>query len=187
MKLKKGQFFDILWIVLILLLLFTPLGFHARVQLTRLISFSPKIEKEQAFNSVSDYNWKLNDLNNTSHNFNASKGRVVLVNFWATWCPPCIAEMPSLAALHKDYGDKVDFLFVAHDKKDKVTAYLKKNNFNFPVYFEKSKAPEILKSSSLPTTYILDSKGNIVVNEVGAADWNSENLRTLLDSLLVEK
>ena len=94
--------------------------------------------------------------------------------------------MPSLVDLYKDYKDKVQFVFLAHDDKNKVIDYLKKNKFNLPVYFEKTKAPTALNSLSLPTTYLIDKHSNIVIKEVGAADWDSKKLRNLLDTLLIK-
>ena len=186
MKLKKGQLSDIVWIVLILLFLFTPVGFHARVQIMRLFSFSPKIEKQQSYEKVLNYNWGFTDLDGKKHNLLASKNKVTLINYWATWCPPCVAEMPSLVSLYSDYEDRVEFIFLANDKKDKVKSYLLKNKYEIPVLFKRTQSPKEFDSSSLPTTYILDKRGNIVVKEVGAANWNSDEVRKLLDTLLSE-
>lgn len=187
MKLKKGQLSDVIWIVILLLFLFTPIGFHARVQVMRLFSFSPSIENKESYDKLSSYNWQLIDINGQQSNLINSSNQVIIINYWATWCPPCIAEMPSLVALHKDYGDKVKFVFLANDDRDKVESYLVKNNYALPVYFKNTKAPKELDSSSLPTTYIINKKGEIVLKEIGAADWNTKKLRTLLDNLLLEE
>mgnify|MGYP003148631006 FL=1 len=106
------------------------------------------------------------------------------MNFWATWCPPCVAEMPSMQKLYDDYGDKVTFMFVTSDDRQKVENFLKRKNLNLPVYYPNSETPETLKSKLLPTTYIINSKGEIVVAETGAADWNSNKTRALIDDLL---
>ena len=186
MKLKKGQLSDIIWIVILLFFLFTPIGFHARVQVMRLLSFSPSIEKKESYIKLSNYNWYLTDSNGKQSNFIEHTDKVIFLNYWATWCPPCIAEMPSLVELNKDYGDKVEFVFLANDDKDKVKSYLEKKDYHIPVYFKQTKTPEELKSSSLPTTFIINKKGDIVIKEVGVADWNSKKVRDLLDNLLNE-
>lgn len=186
MKLKKGQLSDVIWIVGILLFLFTPLGFHARVQLMRLSSFSPKIEKQESYRKLTDFNWSFTGLDGERSNLKEAENSVILINYWATWCPPCVAEIPSLVELHKDYGDKVNFIFLANDDKQKVSAYLDKYNYDIPVLFENTDAPKEINSSSLPTTHIIDKKGNIILEEVGVADWNSQKVRTLLDTLLKE-
>src|SRR5690606_22627815 len=70
----------------------------------------PSIESKETSTRLTDYNWHLRDGNDVAFNLQETKGNVVLINFWATWCPPCIAEMPSLQKLYNDYGDKVAFL-----------------------------------------------------------------------------
>ncbi|MDP5082326.1 MAG: TlpA family protein disulfide reductase, partial [Winogradskyella sp.] len=71
-------------------------------------------------NVVSYSTWKLISDENDTIDFENTKGKVVFINFWATWCPPCIAEMPSLQALYQDYNDKVIFLFITSDDFETV-------------------------------------------------------------------
>ena len=77
-------------------------------------------------------------------------------------------------------------LFIANDEPLKVDEFLEKRDYELPVYFQLAKAPEELKSNSLPTTYIIDTSGKIIVNKKGAADWNSGKVRDLLDKLLAQ-
>lgn len=186
MRIKKENFSNFAFIILVAVLLFTPVGFHARVFVTRIFSFSPsELDKEEQF-VLSDYNWKLSNSDGEVFHFKNTKGKIVLVNFWATWCPPCVAEMPSLQELYADYGDSVEFLVVAHDDKEKVKSFLNKKGYNFPVYFEKSPSPDALATESIPTTFIIDKKGKIVIEKIGAANWNSSATRQLLNRLLKE-
>jgi hypothetical protein len=92
--------------------------------------------------------------------------------------------MPSMQDLYNDYGDKVTFMFVTSDDRQKVENFLKRKNLDLPVYYPASETPETLKSKLLPTTYIINKEGKIVVAETGAADWNSSKTRTLIDGLL---
>jgi len=186
MRIKKENLSNFVFIIILALLLFTPVGFHARVFVSRIFSFSPtELDKdEQAI--LSTYNWHLSDLNREVFYFENTKGEVVLVNLWATWCPPCVAEMPNLQELYNDYGNEVAFVFVAHDEQQKVKDFLSEKNYELPVYFEKSISPDALSAESIPTTFIIDRNGKIIVQKVGAADWNSENTRKLLDKLLKE-
>ncbi|MGB5360301.1 MAG: TlpA disulfide reductase family protein, partial [Eudoraea sp.] len=117
-------------------------------------------------------------------NLSEHKGDVIFINFWATWCPPCVAEMPDLQLLYDAYGEKVTFLFIARDKKEKVSSFMMKKKYNLPVYFESGFTPKTLYSAALPTTFVIDKKGNIVVAETGSAAWNSQSVRSLLDGLL---
>ncbi|WP_422105077.1 TlpA family protein disulfide reductase [Winogradskyella sp.] len=135
---------------------------------------------------VSYDNWRLQSDMKASLDFKATKGKVVFVNFWATWCPPCIAEMPSLQALYNDYKDRVEFLFVTNDNFKTVENFKTKEGYTFEVFNPLSKVPEELTSRSIPRTFIINKKGEIVVDESGALDWNSATVRGQLDQLLSE-
>src|SRR6056297_2244607 len=169
MKITKEQISNLIWIVAIILIVFTPVGFYPRVWVNKIVAtvISPSTvdEDEQT-------------------NLQSKKGEVVLINVWATWCPPCVAELPGFIELYSDYKDKVTFAFVANDEKEKVRAFLKKKGYELPVYFQASGMPQELESRSIPVTYILDKKGNIVVDKTGAANWNSYKTRSLLDELI---
>ena len=181
---KKGKIVNILLLLFLGILLFTPIGFHFKVYVNRLISWSPSEIAVEDQQFLDNYNWNLVDGTGRMYNLEQARGRVVLINIWASWCPPCVAEMPDLNELYLDYGDDVIFLFVARDQKTKVDAFMTKNQYNFPVFYEQSKAPEQLQTSSLPTTFILNKKGKLVVAEKGAASWNSKATRTMIDGLL---
>lgn len=172
------------FILAVLVLVFTPVGFRIKVFASKLLSTSAAMVKEGMQVPLDSYQWKLTDLENRPFDFETQRGKVILVNFWATWCPPCVAEMPSMQKLYDDYGEKVTFMFVTSDDRQKVENFLKRKNLNLPVYYPVSETPETLKSKLLPTTYIINSKGEIVVAETGAADWNSNKTRALIDDLL---
>ena len=173
-----------IFILAVLVLVFTPVGFRIKVFASKLLSTSAAMVKEGMQVPLDSYQWKLTDLENRPFDFETQRGKVILVNFWATWCPPCVAEMPSMQKLYDDYGEKVTFMFVTSDDRQKVENFLKRKNLNLPVYYPVSETPETLKSKLLPTTYIINSKGEIVVAETGAADWNSNKTRALIDDLL---
>lgn len=188
MKITKEQISNGIWILAILLILFTPIGFHVRVWVNKVVAVvvSPGTVNKNEQAVLEDYHWDLVDREGNKMNLISHKGKVVLINVWATWCPPCVAELPGFADLYKDYGDKVVFAFVANDDEDKVSAFLDKKEYDLPVYFQASYTPKVLASNSIPVTYILDKEGNIVVNKTGAANWNSDKTRALLDNLLAE-
>lgn len=114
------------------------------------------------------------------------KGKVVFINFWATWCPPCIAEMPSVNSLFNKMknNDNVVFIMVDMDNKlESSVAFMKKNKYDLPVHAPAGYLPEELFSGSLPTTVIINKKGEIVFKHEGMADYNSGETEKLLNDL----
>ncbi|MCK0162159.1 TlpA family protein disulfide reductase [Allomuricauda sp. F6463D] len=188
MRITKEQISNGIWILAILIILFTPVGFHVRVWVNKVVAtvISPGTVDEDDRANLKNYDWSLVGLNGERTNLESNKGEVILINVWATWCPPCVAELPGFVELYDDYKDKVTFAFVANDERQKVEAFLTKKGYTLPVYFQVSNAPPELDSNSIPVTYILDKQGNIVVDKTGAANWNSDNTRALLDDLISE-
>ncbi len=184
----KKQWKNLLFFGL-LLFMFTPAGMPLRALLIKGVSFVTSRIENLEINpedrmQLQTYNWQLVDNQNRLTNLNQYKGKVIVINNWATWCPPCVAELPSLKRLYEQYKNQPEivFLFVAHDKPEKVKAFLQKNDFQeLPVYFMQSDMPSQLQSSSIPTTYIINKKGEIVVRKTGAADWNSGQVHKILD------
>ncbi|MGB5818079.1 MAG: TlpA disulfide reductase family protein [Saonia sp.] len=180
----KDKLINGILLLLVILYLFTPLGFHMKVQMNKWFSFSPSALEEKEQQHLADYDWRLVGTDGVPFNLEEGKDKVVLVNFWATWCPPCVAEMPSFQKLYDVYGDSLVFIFLASDDETKVQTFLTKKNYTFPVYFARTNAPVQLEHSSIPTTYIIDKNGKIIVKKVGAADWDPDTVSDLLDSLL---
>lgn len=186
MAFTKKRIFNIAFYVLIVAIIFTPLGFKVKVFTNQIFSGNPNTLKQEEQIVLQNYNWKFVDAKENSFNFNDYQGKVVFINFWATWCPPCVAEMPSLQKLYTDYKNDVEFIFLASDKVKNVNTYLKENNFSFNVYYSNYKLPQELKHTVIPTTFVLNKSGKIIVKETGAKNWNSEKTRKLLDKLLKE-
>lgn len=180
----KKHWSNVLFGALILLLIIPATGIPIKVFINRLFTFSPSMVEEQDRMLLSDYHWELSSLEGVPLNFARSKGKVVIVNVWATWCPPCIAELPSLERLYKKYGNRVDFYFVSQESKDVLQKFLAKKGYDIPVFQFYRYMPEELSTTSLPTTYLISANGEIVIVEKGAADWDSDKVITLLDSLL---
>ena len=120
-------------------------------------------------------------------NLNNFYGKVVFVNHWGSWCPPCRMEMPSIQQLYNDYGDKVEFVMIAMEKKQGAhVPYIEREGFTFPVYTALSPIVTEMKPRAFPTTIILDKEGKIRINDVGAKDWNAPQVREMLDELLAQ-
>lgn len=183
LKFLKKQWSNLLILILIILLIVPQTRLPIQVFVNQLLSFEPDvIESEHQL--VTDYHWPLQTLSGEKVNFSRSKGKVVLLNFWATWCAPCIAEMPSLEALYNEYGTRVDFYFVSSDKKNNIENFMRKNKYSFPVFAPLQLTPRIIATQALPTTYVIDKNGTIVMKEFGSADWNSAGVHQVLNRLL---
>lgn len=114
------------------------------------------------------------------------QGKVVFINFWAVWCPPCIAEMHSINKLYKDlsaYNDVAFLLIDVDGDLKKSNDFMKRNNYELPVYSMQQNFPENYFGGTLPTTVILDKSGNIVFKHTGASDFSNPKMYSLMESL----
>lgn len=135
---------------------------------------------------LTNYDWTLKDLEGETFDFSSAEGKVIVINFWATWCPPCIAEMPSLDKLYQNYksNDDVIFLFVSNEETDIIRSFINKKAYSFNAYQSLTNYPQEFNVSSIPRTFIISKEGEIVVDKSGAADWNSEKVTKTIDGLL---
>ncbi|MDR0228105.1 MAG: TlpA family protein disulfide reductase [Flavobacteriaceae bacterium] len=126
------------------------------------------------------------DANGKKVTLSSLKGKVVFVNFWATWCGPCIQEMPSIQALKNKMKKKnVVFLLVDIDGKyDKSKAFMDKKGFDLPVYIPGGNIPSTYLGTSIPTTVIFDKKGNMIQRIVGGVDYDSKEVEEFMNKVL---
>lgn len=187
MKKPKLTSSNIIFLIVIALLIIPQTRQPIQIFLHKgLALISPSVISESNQEAITDFNWKLIDQDGKPYNFQDAKGKVVFINFWATWCPPCIAEMPSIESLYKDYEDKVVFLLVSNEKPETIKIFTNKNNYSFNFYNPISDTPSSFETRSIPKTYLIDKQGNIVMDKGGAANWNSDSVRAVLDKLLAE-
>ena len=146
-----------------------------------------QIEKTVMLSKNEEVSFKDNKGNVVS--LNQLKGKVVLINLWATWCSPCLAEMPSLDKLYKDFqgNSQIVFLSVDVDGKLKSSAkFLKKRKYSLPVYRLNSALPKEWSTTSIPTTIILDKAGKLVNKHVGGMNFESVKFKKALKQLSEE-
>lgn len=118
-------------------------------------------------------------------NLRQFRGKAVLVNLWASWCPPCLAEMPGLQALYqKTDTSKVAFVLISLDANpNKARALLKKKGYTMPVFFPAAPLPAPFDSPSIPSTVILTPSGRLADRHDGMADYDTPEFKAALEKL----
>lgn len=114
------------------------------------------------------------------------KGKVLFINFWATWCPPCIAEMPSINKLYQQFEQNSDLVFLMVDVDNSLQrslAFMEQKNYSLPVYTPASAIPPDIFDGSIPTTLIVNKAGEIVFEHTGGADFSNGELVQFLRDL----
>ena len=137
---------------------------------------------------TADYNFVLIDQEGNRKSFTDFEHEVVFINFWATWCPPCIAEMPDIHELYKEmHVDGVNFVLISLDDDfQKARNFVKKKEFDFPIYRLASPLPKVYESTAIPTTYVISPNGKIVVSKSGMAKYNTRKFKSFLLGLKSE-
>lgn len=124
------------------------------------------------------------------HRLSELKGRVVLIDFWGTWCPGCVEEMPTLQRLYESYRSDPGVAFVIvsqNDSPDKVKAFVEKNHLTIPIYYiESNVPPKPLAPSVWPATYFVSPDGVLKGVHLGGADWSDESVRRYIEHLKQE-
>ena len=135
-------------------------------------------------------NFELKDLDGKTWSMDSLRGSVVVINFWATWCPPCRLEMPSIDRLFRDNAEEENFQILTilyQDSPDNARAYFKKNGFQMPVLLDLGDAVAAEYGLiGLPETFMIDKKGILRQHHIGPVDFDSPDTRQFLDSLTIE-
>jgi len=133
----------------------------------------------------------LEDMDGEPYSLGNYRGKVVMVNFWATWCPPCRRELPSMETLYQAFRDK-DFTILAINQwetPDHVFAYMGQLEVfpDFPILFDRdSSVSQAYSVKGLPTTVLIDRRGHVVYRAVGGRDFNHPEVRAIIRALLAE-
>lgn len=187
MKKKRFKLSNILFALFLVLLIIPQTRTPIQVALNkvRVFVWSPSQLDQEDQTQLQPFSYQLATLNGTPTTIEIGKGKVTFISYWATWCPPCIAELPSIEKLYTDYEDQIDFILVTDEDPETVRKFLKKKQYDLPVYFSRMETPKALFERSIPTNYVLDKTGKIIIKETGAADWDSEKVRGILEGLLL--
>lgn len=126
---------------------------------------------------------KLTDLEGKEVDLTKFEGKTIFVNFWATWCKPCIQEMPSIAALQSQLaGQNIEFFFASDEEVDKIQKFMESRKMN--LNFVRTENPESLGIQVLPTTFIFDENGELVFSEMGFRKWDEPATVEMVSKLI---
>jgi thiol-disulfide isomerase/thioredoxin len=134
-----------------------------------------------------DYSFNIKDLNDNRIGFENFRGKVIFLNLWATWCAPCRAEMPSIEKLYlENQRDEIQFIMLSLDEDSdlqKVKNFIHSRNFTFPVFMPSGHLPAQLQVPGIPTTFIIDKQGKIIMKKVGMTNFSNGHYDKLLKEL----
>jgi peroxiredoxin len=122
----------------------------------------------------------------TQRSLDSFEGDVVLLNFWASWCPPCIEEMPSMQALYEDIGGDGFEIVAVNLQEDPgtVRSFMDEQGFDFPVLLDRNgTVAREYGVRGIPTSYVVDARGRLVAMYVGPYEWNASEITSALETL----
>jgi len=138
-------------------------------------------EKQQVVNF---FEWSLIGPTGKTKNIYIDQGNTMIIHFWDAKDYKSVEELETFQKLYDDYKTKAQFYFVTNNSQPEVRAFIERNQYSFPVFFSLSPLPKPLENKIIPSTYVLNKKGRIIVDSKVSANWNSDNFRKVLDELV---
>ncbi len=189
---SKGNLINVLLIGAFLVLMFVPSAKALMIRgLMEFGLFKPGIENTTEVMSLTQPDdlrgVMFKDAKGRVIDLASLKGKVIFINFWATWCPPCLAEMPAVNKLYEKFKAHKDVVFILADADSdlmKAQKFMDRKRYSLPVYQVASHIPKEMFKGALPTTIVIDKKGRMAYNEVGAANYASQKFIDFMNSLI---
>jgi thiol-disulfide isomerase/thioredoxin len=159
------------------------MGFAQRLVLKTGLLTAAEMESREAIPAEA-WSFPLVDFAGNPVILEEFKGKVIFINAWATWCPPCVAEMPSIQSLYTQVGsDKVQFVMLSLDKSPvKARKFMEQKGYTFPSYFPQSHLPRFFHTQSIPTTWIIGADGTLVSKKLGMAQYDTPAMIQLMEN-----
>ncbi len=148
--------------------------------------FQPEINIPVNEQQPANFNLSLVSFDNKLVSLNEFKGKTIFLNFWASWCPPCRAEMPTIQSLYEKMKNKNDVVFVLvtlDNDISKARKFVKDENFTFPVFYLNSELPKVYDTGTIPATFVISKEGKIIARRAGMADYDSKKVIEFLNKL----
>jgi thiol-disulfide isomerase/thioredoxin len=129
--------------------------------------------------------WNLKTLSGTQINLEKEyEDKVIFINFWATWCPPCIAEMPAIEKLYQKFKGRIGFACISNESLDTIKEFKTKNKYSFTIYQGEMDVPAEFKLTIIPATFIIARDRKIALKHEGPADWSHQKVIEYLEALI---
>ncbi len=148
--------------------------------------FKPSPQVSEVALSDRDYSMTLEDMEGRKVNLHQWQEKTLFINFWATWCAPCIAEMPGISQLYAEMKEdpNINFLIISVDNDwQKAQQFTHDKGYQFPIYRVVDGIPPVLFSKSIPATFVIAPGGKVVLKQLGMANYNQSEFQEFLKSL----
>jgi len=186
MKFIRKNIFNALFIIILLIIVLVPDAKAFLIKgLMEIGFYSPKVENPKeittSLNGIQFKNIKGNVID-----LGDLKGKVIFLNFWATWCPPCRAEMPSINKLYSQFKNDKNIVFIFADADGdfaKSGKFMADRKYAMPVYKVERNIPEQIFAGALPTTVIFDKQGRLSFRHEGVANYADKKILDFLNKL----
>ena len=185
-----GKISDLIFVIFIVAMLFPSgrMAIGGAINRVKALVSQPDLNENGEQMSDDDFEWSFKDINGKLVNLKDHKGKVIFINLWATWCPPCVGEMPEIQKLYDHFkdNDQIVFMMVTGDKVPKIKSFIEKRDYSFPVFQYISNPPVPFRVKSIPTTFIVSKSGKIVIKKTGAANWGGSKTIKIINKLIKE-
>lgn len=179
-----GIVFDFVFTALVIAVIFPTSRKVVQSTIIRYSMFQPRETEDLIYLKNNDLQWAVEDLDGNRINLNELEDKPLFINFWATWCPPCLAEMPSIQRLYDEYKDKMHFILASNESSKVLKQFIEKKEYTFPVYVLRENVPDVFASRSIPASFLISTKGKIVMKKQGAAKWDGKRVKRLIDKMI---
>ena len=147
-------------------------------------AFAAPLPLYQTATPAPAFSW-LNEQGNTK-TLEDYKGKVIFLNFWATWCAPCVVEMPAFDFLHERYnlgGFEIIAINVGAESSTTIQRFMEQNNIkHLPIHIDPTQQlTNLFGTATLPTTYVINREGKIIAGKVGLANWMSPEMMNFIE------
>ena len=178
--------FDFILLILIIAMLIPAARKNISTFVIRKTMLPPRETSKAIILSENDFDIILTDKDGNQNFLSKYIDKPLLINFWATWCPPCVAELPSLQKLYNKYKDDINFVFIVNEPLEVIENFLQKRKYNIPYYIMDGIVPDFFETAIIPTTYLIDNE-RIILHKTGAARWDLGKVTRIVDELIEKR